>query len=176
MPLGSKEGEHQFKHYPKFYERKKKTIEELTKVTHEELDATEKAPPAKEKIVESLNSSNSEIEIKDSGDNDEWPMAKRKGTRSCMKPLSYDMVNYLDYQQVSPSYKCFLTTIQNIKTPKNTKEALKNPNWKQAMDDEMLALIQNQTWELVDLPDGKKPVGCRWVYTIKCNSDGSLER
>ena len=44
------------------------------------------------------------------------------------------------------------------------------------MDDEMLALIQNQTWELVDLPGGKKPVGCRWVYTIKYNSDGSLER
>ena len=27
----------------------------------------------------------------------------------------------------------------------------------------------------MDLLDGKKPVGCRWVYTIKCNSDGSLE-
>ena len=98
------------------------------------------------------------------------------GTTILYEPLSYDMINYLDYQQVSPSYQCFLTTIQNIKTPKNTKEALKNPNWKQVMDDEMLALIQNQTWELVDLLDGKKLVGCRWVYTIKCNSDGSLER
>ena len=85
------------------------------------------------------------------------------------------MINYIDYQQVSPSYKCFFTTIQNIKTPKNTKEALKNPNWKQAMDDEMSALIQNQTWELVNLLYGKKPLGCRWVYTIKCNSNGSLE-
>ena len=93
-----------------------------------------------------------------------------------MKPLSYDIINYLDYQQVSPSYKCFLTTIQNIKTPKNKEEALKNPNWKQAMNDEMLVLIQNQTWEPMDLYYGKKPVGCRWVYTIKCNSDGSLER
>ena len=176
MPLGSKEGELQFKHYPKFYERKKKKIEELTKVIDKELDATEKAPSTEEEIVESLNSSNSETVIKDSGDNDEWPIAIRKGTRSCVKPLSYDIANYLDYQQVSPSYKCFLTAIQNIKTPKNTEEVLENPNWKQAMDDEMLALIQNQTWELVDLPGGKKPVGCRWVYTIKYNSDGSLER
>ena len=60
MPLGSKEEDHQFNHYPKFYERKKKKIEELTKVTDEELNATEKAPPAEEKIVESLNSLNSE--------------------------------------------------------------------------------------------------------------------
>ena len=44
------------------------------------------------------------------------------------------------------------------------------------MDDEMTALVGNQTWELVNLPSGKKPVGCRWVYTIKCNSDGSIER
>ena len=176
MPLGSKEGELQFKHYPKFYERKKKKIEELMKVTDKELDATEKAPSTEEEIVESLNSSNSETVIKDSRDNDEWPIAIRKGTQSCVKPLSYDIANYLDYQQVSPSYKCFLTAIQNIKTPKNTEEALKIPNWKQAMDDEMLALIQNQTWELVDLPGGKKPVGCRWVYTIKYNSNGSLER
>ena len=35
---------------------RRKKIEELTKVTDEELDATEKAPPAEEKIVESLNS------------------------------------------------------------------------------------------------------------------------
>ena len=118
MPLGSKEGEHQFKHHPNFYERKKKD-EELTKVTDEELDATEKAPPTEEKILESLNSKNSETVIKDSGDNDEWPTTIRKGTRSCVKPLSYYMVNYLDYQQVSPSDNCFLTTIQNIKTPKN---------------------------------------------------------
>ena len=108
MPLGSKEGELQFKHYPKFYERKKKKIEELMKVTDKELDATEKAPSTEEEIVESLNSSNSEIVIKDSGDNDEWPIGIRKGTRSCAKPLSYDIANYLDYQQVSPSYKCFL--------------------------------------------------------------------
>ena len=107
---------------------KRKKIEELTKVIDEELDAIEKAPPAEEKIVESLNSLNSETVIKDRGDNDEWPIVIRKGTPSCVKPLSYDMVNYLDYQQVSPSYKCFLTTIHYIKTPKNTEEALKNPN------------------------------------------------
>lgn len=34
----------------------------------------------------------------------------------------------------------------------------------------------NNTWDLVDLPQGKKPVGCKWVYKVKLKSDGSLER
>ena len=44
------------------------------------------------------------------------------------------------------------------------------------MDLEMEALDKNNTWELVSLPNGKKPVGCKWVYTIKYKADGSIER
>ncbi|KAH9754441.1 hypothetical protein KPL71_015444 [Citrus sinensis] len=55
-------------------------------------------------------------------------------------------------------------------------EALKDPKWKAAMNDEMRSLQKNQTWELVDPPPGKKPVGCRWIYTIKYKADDSIER
>ena len=41
---------------------------------------------------------------------------------------------------------------------------------------EMAALEKNNTWELVKLPKGKKPVGCNWVFTVKCKYDGTLER
>jgi hypothetical protein len=44
------------------------------------------------------------------------------------------------------------------------------------MDMEMEALHQNGTWELVALLLGKKTVGCKWVYTVKFNLDGSIER
>ena len=37
-------------------------------------------------------------------------------------------------------------------------------------------LEKNNTWELVDLPAGKRPVGCKWVYTVKYKASGSLER
>lgn len=40
----------------------------------------------------------------------------------------------------------------------------------------MRALEKNETWELEDLPHGKTSVGCKWVFTGKYNSDGSLER
>ena len=44
------------------------------------------------------------------------------------------------------------------------------------MIDEMQALEHNGTWELVPLPQGKKPVGCRWVYAIKVGANGQIDR
>ena len=40
----------------------------------------------------------------------------------------------------------------------------------------MNAVLKNRTWEIVDLPEEKKTVGCKWVFTIKCKPDGSIER
>ncbi|XP_068338973.1 uncharacterized mitochondrial protein AtMg00810-like [Pyrus communis] len=44
------------------------------------------------------------------------------------------------------------------------------------MDEEMMALHKNDTWEVTELPKGKKPVGCRWVFTIKYKADKSVGR
>jgi hypothetical protein len=44
------------------------------------------------------------------------------------------------------------------------------------MDEEMAALDVNATWELVALPKDKKAIGCKWVYKIKHNVDGSMNR
>ncbi|GAA0164003.1 transmembrane signal receptor [Lithospermum erythrorhizon] len=38
------------------------------------------------------------------------------------------------------------------------------------------ALEKNNTWILVNLPPGKKPVGCKWVFTVKYNENGKIER
>ncbi|XP_048129507.1 receptor kinase-like protein Xa21 [Rhodamnia argentea] len=44
------------------------------------------------------------------------------------------------------------------------------------MSSEIQALKQNDTWDIVSLPPGKQPIGCKWVYRIKYNSDGTIER
>lgn len=43
--------------------------------------------------------------------------------------------------------------------------------WKQAMDYELQALTDNNTWSLVPLPPGKRLIGCKWVYRIKYKAD-----
>jgi hypothetical protein len=35
------------------------------------------------------------------------------------------------------------------------------------MKEEYDALIQNNTWNLVELPEGKKPISCKWIYAVK---------
>jgi hypothetical protein len=44
------------------------------------------------------------------------------------------------------------------------------------MDEEMVVLNANATWELVTLPKDKKEIGCKWVYKIKHNADGSMNK
>ena len=44
------------------------------------------------------------------------------------------------------------------------------------MIEEMDALNDNSTWDLVQLPIGKKVIGCRWVFAMKVNLDGSTTR
>ncbi|WKA00225.1 hypothetical protein VitviT2T_018605 [Vitis vinifera] len=64
----------------------------------------------------------------------------------------------------------------NRAIPNSVQEALADPRWKTAMNEEMKSLQKNETWELVKCPPGKKPFGCRWIYTVKYKADGSLER
>ena len=66
--------------------------------------------------------------------------------------------------------------MSSVVIPKNVKEALDHPGWRQAMIVEMQALDHSNTWELVPLPPGKKAVGCRWVYAVKVGPDGEIDR
>lgn len=40
----------------------------------------------------------------------------------------------------------------------------------------MNALVKNNTWTLVTFPCDKKIVGCKWIFTVKYNLDGTIDR
>lgn len=69
-----------------------------------------------------------------------------------------------------------MAKVTGFKEPTKFDDAVTDDNWCAAMDEEYNALVENDTWDLVELPDGKLPIGCKWVYKVKCKSDGSLER
>ena len=63
--------------------------------------------------------------------------------------------------------------------PKTFAEALLRPDkakWIEAAFDEVQALVDNGTFEVVELPPGKRAIGSRWVFKVKRNADGSIER
>ena len=60
--------------------------------------------------------------------------------------------------------------------PETFAEASGNLDWDAAMDEEYRSLMENNTWDLVPLPKGRKLVRCKWVYRNKYASDGSVER
>lgn len=63
--------------------------------------------------------------------------------------------------------------------PCSVKEALSRSDgfkWKQAMDEEIKSLQENDTWDIVQRPNGKNIVTCKWVFKTKCNLKGEIER
>ncbi|KAI3816802.1 hypothetical protein L1987_16507 [Smallanthus sonchifolius] len=60
--------------------------------------------------------------------------------------------------------------------PETFGDAIKQKEWRLAMEEEILALKRNQTWELVPQPTDVNLVSCKWVYKLKRKADGSIER
>jgi len=98
------------------------------------------------------------------------PTAQRKGVRSCTHHPVSDIVSY---QHLSSPYRSFVSKLSSVSVPRNLQEAFNDPKWRTTMHEEMEAFHKNTTWDLVKLPNGKKVVGCKWVFTIKHKADGS---
>ena len=70
----------------------------------------------------------------------------------------------------------YMTRVAEVRKPVSYAKASKDTNWHAAMEEEMHALAENETWDLVDAPKGVKTIGCRWVYKVKYNTNGSVIR
>ena len=77
---------------------------------------------------------------------------------------------------MSEPFKALVHKLSAGGVPDTVSEAMNNPKWIQAIKEEMKALQKNDTWALMPLPERKKIVGCRWVFSIKHKVDGSVER
>ena len=63
--------------------------------------------------------------------------------------------------------------------PINLQQALQTSNshkWIDAMNDEMKSMEDNSVWDLVELPKGSKPIGCKWIFKTKRDSKGNVKR
>ncbi|KAJ8759835.1 hypothetical protein K2173_009936 [Erythroxylum novogranatense] len=42
------------------------------------------------------------------------------------------------------------------------------------MNEEIEALEMNKTWDITDLPEGKRPIGCKWIFKVKLKENGKV--
>ena len=63
--------------------------------------------------------------------------------------------------------------------PINFHQAMQDSNsqnWIDVMNEEYKSMQDNQVWDLIPLHEGKKPIGCKWIFNAKMDSEGNEER
>ena len=88
---------------------------------------------------------------------------------------------YPSRQRRAPTqvYKAQAAKATQLEEPQTFAEAMNAPDsaqWKRAMDEEMVSLHENSTWSLEQMPLGVKPIPVKWVYKIKKDASGNIER
>lgn len=101
------------------------------------------------------------------------PIAQRKEVRSCTQHPIY---NFMSYKRLSPNYRAFATKLTEIQIPSSTQEAMQVSEWKQAILKNLGHFRRMVQREIVNQPSGKKLVGCKWIFTVKHNAYGSIDR
>lgn len=88
----------------------------------------------------------------------------------------YPIEHYVSCARFSQTHAGFLAAVTAGDEPSTYKQAVLHSHWRDAMNRELDALKNNNTWRLMPLPLGKKAIGSKWVYRIKYKSDGQIER
>ncbi|CAI7893003.1 unnamed protein product [Closterium sp. NIES-53] len=73
----------------------------------------------------------------------------------------------------------FFSPVEMPGEPAILKEALESSDaeeWKKAVESELKSIEENGTWELVELPEGRMAITSNWLFKIKSDADGKIER
>ena len=82
----------------------------------------------------------------------------------------------MSYDRLSVDYQAFSLFLATETIPMSSVEALLLPHWRAAMEEEITALVRRGIWDLVSRSADANVVSCRWVFTIKYNLDGTVNR
>ena len=101
---------------------------------------------------------------------DDDPLMLRRSERLRSKP------KYLDDYVLFAEYEGERLLLSLNDEPRSFQEARELREWIQACEDEIRSITKLDCWSLVDLPEGVKPIGLKWIFKIKRNADGSINK
>ena len=93
--------------------------------------------------------------------NEDMDMRTLRDRRQLRQPTRYN--DYVLFVSEPQSYSAAMTSDNSLE-------------WKNAMDDEMKSLIENKTWELVNIPADTNLVDNKWVYKVKLHTNGTVDK
>ncbi|GKD03607.1 zinc finger, CCHC-type containing protein [Tanacetum coccineum] len=103
-------------------------------------------------------------------------VAERKNR--ALKEMVNSMLSYSGLSNDVPS-KIFKPRKSKREDPRTYDEGMQSRDtafWKEAIDDEIGSIMENNTWVLSDLPPGCKPLGCKWIFKRKMKVDGTIDK
>ena len=65
------------------------------------------------------------------------------------------------YNEYMAHHYAYMAKVAIVRDPESYAEAAKDPNWHKAMEEEMHAVTKNNTWDLLDVKKGVRPIACR---------------
>ncbi|RVW56243.1 Retrovirus-related Pol polyprotein from transposon TNT 1-94 [Vitis vinifera] len=98
------------------------------------------------------------------------PAPLRRSQRERRPAITDDYVVYLQESDFDIGIR---------KDPVSFSQAMESDDsskWMEAMNEELKSMAHNGVWDLIELPNNCKPVGCKWVFKTKCDAKGNIER
>ncbi|CAI7863926.1 unnamed protein product [Closterium sp. NIES-54] len=81
-----------------------------------------------------------------------------------------------DYEECAFAFFSPVEMPGELATLKEALESIDAEEWKKVMESELKSIEENSTWELVELPEGRKAITSKWLFKIKSDADGKIER
>lgn len=80
------------------------------------------------------------------------------------------------YEDFDMETKFFFSDVANSETVQEVLKRKRKDSWKKATNNEMASLEENEMWQLTLLPKCEKAIPCNWVYRVKTNPDGNIDK
>jgi hypothetical protein len=118
-----------------------------------------------------LPAQNQEVASEEQTQQPQEEVPLRRSTREKRSAISSDYIVFLQEHEFDIGImEDDPINFQQVKQSANCQK------WIDAMNEEMKSMKDNDVWELVKLPEGVKPIGCKWIFKTKRDSQGNIER